>query len=278
MASSVRPESPQQTSNEGGAKENKDKTSPQPNEGTTKASTGTTPTGTTVPATPTANNEGDKKQGNLAAEKVLSVSANLAKLLPSGAVLVFQTLSASFTNQGTCETANKWLSALLVGFLTTACIFLTFTDSIFYNNKTYYGVATASRLRIFAVSKREEKELLRVLRRDLVERRLKPLDWVHAVFTAIVFISIAMGDVGLQKCFFPDLDEPHMKNVKEVLRNAPLGLALLSSFVFMIFPTTRHGVGFDNNNRYENRNKGAQEATDKSKSGDIEAPGSMSNK
>jgi hypothetical protein len=40
-----------------------------------------------------------------------------------------------------------------------------------------------------------------------------------------------------------------MKNVKELLRNAPLGLTLLSSFVFMIFPTRRRGVGFDNGGR-----------------------------
>ncbi|RLN12157.1 hypothetical protein C2845_PM09G10780 [Panicum miliaceum] len=214
-------------------------------------------------------------KGNLAAEKVLSVSANLAKLLPSGAVLVFQTLSASFTNQGSCNTANKWLSALLVGFLTAACIFLTFTDSIIHDNRIYYGVALPGRLKVFALSRAEERRLLRVLKKDLVERRLKTLDWVHAFFTAIVFLSIAMGDVGLQKCFFPDLDSPNMRNVKELLRNAPLGLALLSSFVFMIFPTTRHGVGFDNGSRHpvdEQQSKDGAKAADKSSSkpGDIE--------
>ncbi|CAL5052504.1 unnamed protein product [Urochloa decumbens] len=221
-------------------------------------------------------NDDRANKGNLAAEKVLSVSANLARLLPSGAVLVFQTLSASFTNQGSCNTANKWLSALLVGFLSGACIFLTFTDSIFHNNKIYYGVALPRRLKIFALSPKEEKVLLRVLKKDLVERRLKTLDWVHAFFTAIVFLSIAMGDVGLQKCFFPDLDSDHMKNVKELLRNAPLGLALLSSFVFMIFPTTRHGVGFENGDRRpttdEQQKKGdTAQAADKSKSGDVES-------
>ncbi|PUZ61023.1 hypothetical protein GQ55_4G237000 [Panicum hallii var. hallii] len=213
-------------------------------------------------------------KGNVAAEKVLSVSANLAKLLPSGAVLVFQTLSASFTNQGSCNTANKWLSALLVGFLTAACIFLTFTDSIVHDNRIYYGVALPGRLKVFALSRAEERRLLRVLKKDLVERRLKTLDWVHAFFTAIVFLSIAMGDVGLQKCFFPDLDSLNMRNVKELLRNAPLGLALLSSFVFMIFPTTRHGVGFDNGSRQpaaEQQRKDDPKAADKSsKPGDIE--------
>ncbi|AQK83850.1 DUF679 domain membrane protein 7 [Zea mays] len=193
--------------------------------------------------------DGKSRKANVAAEKVLSVSANLAKLLPSGAVLVFQTLSANFTNQGSCNTANRWLSGLLVAFLTAACIFLTFTDSILHKGKIYYGVALPERLNVFGLTKKEERQLLKEIGPDLRERRLKTLDWVHAFFTAIVFISIAMGDVGLQQCFVPNLDSPDMVNVKELLRNAPLGLALLSSFVFMIFPTRRRGVGFDNGER-----------------------------
>ncbi|CAN6178395.1 unnamed protein product [Urochloa humidicola] len=255
----------------------------------------TTPETQKSPVVPDSNvqrlaiisDERDNK-GNLAAEKVLSVSANLAKLLPSGAVLVYQTLSASFTNQGSCNTANKWLSALLVGFLSAACIFLTFTDSIVdkhNSNKIYYGVALPQRLKLFALSPREEKRLLRSLKKELVERRLKTLDWVHAFFTAIVFLSIAMGDVGLQKCFFPDLDSDHMKNVKELLRNAPLGLALLSSFVFMIFPTTRRGVGFDNGgdrrpttaDDEQQKKDDPTQGADKTKSGDLESQMNYSN-
>ncbi|CAD6339511.1 unnamed protein product [Miscanthus lutarioriparius] len=211
----------------------------------------TTGTGRRNDATTGSSNLGEGVADAMDAKssKVLSVSANLAKLLPSGAVLVLQTLSASFTNQGDCNVANKWLSASLVAFLTAACIFLTFTDCIVHKGKIYYGVALPRRLNVFGLTKREERELLKALRGELKERRLKTLDWVHAFFTAIVFISIAMGDVGLQKCFVPDLDSGHMKNVKELLRNAPLGLALLSSFVFMIFPTRRRGVGFDNGDR-----------------------------
>ncbi|CAN6197947.1 unnamed protein product [Urochloa humidicola] len=274
------PANPPQASNDGGTnkQEDSDKTKKEvPVTTTTTPDTQKSPVpDSNVQRLAIISDERDNK-GNLAAEKVLSVSANLAKLLPSGAVLVYQTLSASFTNQGSCNTANKWLSALLVGFLTAACIFLTFTDSIFYKNKIYYGVALPRRLKIFALSPREEKQLLRELKKDLVERRLKTLDWVHAFFTAIVFLSIAMGDVGLQKCFFPDLDSDQMKNVKELLRNAPLGLALLSSFVFMIFPTTRHGVGFDNGDRRpttadeQQKKDDPTQGADKAKSGDIEA-------
>ncbi|KAG2605913.1 hypothetical protein PVAP13_4NG153000 [Panicum virgatum] len=251
-------ENPQGTSNNArAANATSDPTPPTDSQGTGGKVNSKPPTKTDDPASsnltsgvdiPPGRDDRDNK-GNLAAEKVLSVSANLAKLLPSGAVLVFQTLSANFTNQGSCTTANKWLSALLVGFLTAACIFLTFTDSIVHANKIYYGVALPRRLKIFALSREEERRLLKDLKKDLVERRLKTLDWVHAFFTAIVFLSIAMGDVGLQKCFFPDLNSDENKNLKELLRNAPLGLALLSSFVFMIFPTTRHGVGFDNGSR-----------------------------
>ncbi|KAG2611249.1 hypothetical protein PVAP13_4KG134300 [Panicum virgatum] len=269
-------ENPQGTSNnERAASATSDPTPQTGKEGTGKVNSkatktdGPASTGSNIPSGVGILPGRDDNKGNLAAEKVLSVSANLAKLLPSGAVLVFQTLSASFTNQGSCNTANKWLSALLVGFLTAACIFLTFTDSIVHANRIYYGVALPRRLKIFALSQAEERRLLKVLKKDLVERRLKTLDWVHAFFTAIVFLSIAMGDVGLQKCFFPNLDSPNMNNVKELLRNAPLGLALLSSFVFMIFPTTRHGVGFDNSSRQpaddkQQKKDDDQKAADKS--------------
>lgn len=174
-----------------------------------------------------------------ATDKVLSVSANLAQLLPTGSVLAFQSLSASFTNQGECYRSNFWLSLSLVIFLTASCIFFAFTDSIIYKGKVYYGVAMPDRLNLFNLSKKEEKELFPDLHPDLRKRCLKTLDWVHAFFTAVVFLTVAASDVGLQRCFFPHASE----DAKQLLKNMNLGMTVLSSFVFMIFPTTRSGIG-----------------------------------
>lgn len=70
--------------------------------------------------------------------------------------------------------------------------------------------------------------------------RIRPMDYVHAFFTAVVFLTVAFSDVGLQNCFFPNASA----NTSELLKNLPLGMAFLSSFVFIIFPTKRKGIGY----------------------------------
>ena len=66
---------------------------------------------------------------------------------------------------------------------------------------------------------------------------------MHAFFAAVVFLMVAFSDVGLQNCFFPDAN----RNTEELLKNLPMGMAFLSSFVFIIFPTKRKGIGFSDN-------------------------------
>uniref|UniRef100_A0A0E0MLT9 Uncharacterized protein n=1 Tax=Oryza punctata TaxID=4537 RepID=A0A0E0MLT9_ORYPU len=176
----------------------------------------------------TESDEARAHAANVATDKVMSVSANLAQLLPTGSVLAYQSLSASFTNQGDCFRANRWLSLCLVVFLSASCIFFAFTDSVLYKGK-------AQPLQ----PEQEEQKLFQDLKPELDKRGLGYIDVVHAIFSAVVFLSVAFSDVGLQKCFFPNAG----KNDKELLKNLPLGMAVLSSFVFMIFPTKRRGIG-----------------------------------
>uniref|UniRef100_A0A0D3HTU0 Uncharacterized protein n=1 Tax=Oryza barthii TaxID=65489 RepID=A0A0D3HTU0_9ORYZ len=155
-------------------------------------------------------------------------AANVAtdKLLPTGTVLAYQSLSASFTNQGECFRANRCLSLGLVVFLSATCVFFAFTDSVLYKGKVYYGFALPTRLNLFNLNKKEEQKLFKDLEPELDKRDLGYVDFVHAFFSAV-------------KCFFPNAG----KNDKELLKNLPLGMAVLSSFVFMIFPTNRRGIG-----------------------------------
>ena len=51
------------------------------------------------------------------------------------------------------------------------------------------------------------------------------------------FHTMAFSDVGLQNCFFPD----GSRNTQHLLKNLPLRMAFLSSFVFIIFPTKKEG-------------------------------------
>nr|CAB3492172.1 unnamed protein product [Digitaria exilis] len=189
--------------------------------------------------TPESDDDTGKTEGKTT-DKVLSSSANLLQLLPTGPVLAFQTLAASFTNQGKCYHSNLILTAGLVTFLGATCIFSSFTDCVTdRNGKVRKGVALPSQLHIIGLSKKEERELFdhSLLR----EKKLKVIDWVHAFFTAVVFLTIAFSDVGLQNCFFPKADD----DARQLLKNLPLGMAVMSSFVFIIFPTTRKGIGFD---------------------------------
>ncbi|KAG0513636.1 hypothetical protein BDA96_10G119200 [Sorghum bicolor] len=174
------------------------------------------------------------------ADKVMASASNLAQLLPTGTVLAYQALSPSFTNHGACTAANQWLTAVLVGVLAGFSLFFSFTDSVVgRDGKLYYGVATPRGFNVFNFSGEEEERewALGQLRR----LRLRPLDYVHAFFAAVVFVTVAFSDVGLQKCFFPGAGE----NTNELLKNLPLGTAFLSSFVFLIFPTTRKGIGYN---------------------------------
>ncbi|KAF7081342.1 hypothetical protein CFC21_085295 [Triticum aestivum] len=175
---------------------------------------------------------------------VMSSVSNLAQLLPTGTVLAYQALSPSFTNHGKCESSNQWLTGALVAVLTVSCLFFAFTDSVVgrRDGKLYYGFATLRGFNVFNFSSEEERQEWNDL--DQFRRlRLRPLDFVHAFFAAVVFLTVAFSDVGLQNCFFPDAS----RNTEELLKNLPMGMAFLSSFVFIIFPTKRKGIGFTDN-------------------------------
>ncbi|XP_044955319.1 protein DMP10-like [Hordeum vulgare subsp. vulgare] len=172
-------------------------------------------------------------------DRVMSSVTNLAQLLPTGTVLAYQALSPSFTNHGKCETSNQWLTVALVAVLTVMCLFFSFTDSIVgRDGKLYYGVATPRGLNVFDFSSKEERQ--EWSGDELRSLHLRPLDFVHSLFAAVLFLTVAFSDVGLQDCFFPDAG----RNAQELLKNLPLGMALLSTFVFTIFPTKRKGIGF----------------------------------
>ncbi|CAO2173638.1 unnamed protein product [Urochloa humidicola] len=175
-----------------------------------------------------------------ATDKVMTSAANLAQLLPTGTVLAYQALSPSFTNHGNCAASNRWLTAVLVAVLAAFSLFFSFTDSIVgRDRKLYYGVATPHGFNVFNFSGEEEEREWAL--GELRKLRLRPLDYVHAFFTAVVFLTLAFSDVGLQRCFFPNAGV----NTSELLKNLPLGTAFLSSFVFLIFPTKRKGIGYN---------------------------------
>ncbi|KAM3295448.1 hypothetical protein ACQJBY_038001 [Aegilops geniculata] len=174
------------------------------------------------------------------ADKTLSSASDLLKLLPTGTVLAFQALAPSFSNNhGVCHAANRCLVQALVGGCAASCVLLSFTDSLVgRDGRLYYGAATFGGFYPFNFTgTRAERD---AVFKDLSRFRVTPMDFVHAVVSALVFLAVAFADAGIQGCLFPDAGT----DTRELLVNLPVAAGFLASMVFMIFPTTRKSIGY----------------------------------
>ncbi|CAL4948808.1 unnamed protein product [Urochloa decumbens] len=181
-------------------------------------------------------------------DKTLASVANLAKLLPTGTALAFQALSPSFTNRGACLPSNRYLTAALLYLCVLSCVFFSFTDSfVGGDGKLYYGLATAKGFLVFNYAgdtgdddEGDAERRRQVFNNNLRRLRIRWVDYVHAVFSAVVFLSVAFSDAAVHSCFFPHSGD----NVDQMLTNLPLGVGFFSTIVFLVFPTTRKGIDY----------------------------------
>ena len=178
-------------------------------------------------------------KGKSPVDKTLSGASDLLKLLPTGTVMAFQALAPSFTNHGVCHTANRYLVLALIGACALSCVLLSFTDSLVgRDGRLYYGAATLGGFYPFNFTgTRAERD---AAFKDLSRFRVTPMDLVHAVVSALVFLAVAFADAGIQSCLFPDAGT----ETRELLVNLPVAAGFLASMVFMIFPTTRKSIGY----------------------------------
>ncbi|KAK3129339.1 hypothetical protein QOZ80_6BG0478030 [Eleusine coracana subsp. coracana] len=161
-------------------------------------------------------------------------TAELAKHLPTGAVLAFEVLSPFFTNSGKCADVNRVMTWWLVGLCAVACFFLCFTDSFLDAKGTVrYVMATRSGLWVIDGTPPPPPEIA-------VTYRLKFIDFFHAVLSLIVFLSVAGFDRNVTACFDPFMSS----DIRQVLNAVPLAGGLVGTTLFATFPSTRHGIGF----------------------------------
>ncbi|XP_058082136.1 protein DMP2-like [Magnolia sinica] len=185
---------------------------------------------------------------SIAVDRTLASAANLIKLLPSSTIFAFQAISPSFSNHGTCYTSNKYLTSLLIALCAISCCFFCFTDSfIGLDGKLYYGLATFKGFCVFNETNSERWDKNMPLK-DLKRFQIRWIDYVHAFFSVVVFMTFAFSDSGVQLCFFKNAGPDE----KTLLVNLPLGAAFLSSVIFLIFPTSRKGIGYSNMNSMTN--------------------------
>ncbi|XP_015060040.1 protein DMP7-like [Solanum pennellii] len=178
----------------------------------------------------------DKPQ-KTAAQKVIrktfKKTAILSNLLPSGSVLAFQILSPVITHEGQCHsTISHSMTLILLGICAISCFFLCFTDSFRdERGKVRYGLATFRGLWIIDGSSPPE---------DVEKYKLKFIDFFHAFLSILVFCAVAAFDQNVMKCLYPS---PSL-DAQEILAILPMVVGVICTFLFVVFPTTRHGIGF----------------------------------
>ncbi|KAJ4781827.1 hypothetical protein LUZ62_066084 [Rhynchospora pubera] len=166
--------------------------------------------------------------------KAFKSTADLAKHLPTGSVLIFQILSPVFTNQGECDDVNRDMAKWLIIICCLTVFFLNFTDSfIDSGNNVRYVVATFNGLWVIDGSTPPDPEVAKMY-------SIKFIDFLHAVMAVMVFASVALFDNNIESCFYPVMSY----DTRQILTVVPLATGLIGSALFVVFPSTRRGIGF----------------------------------
>ncbi|XP_078158752.1 protein DMP3-like [Carex rostrata] len=168
-------------------------------------------------------------------QQLLTSTANLANLLPTGTLLAFQLLTPVFTHNGSCDHVTYQLTRGLLALLACSCFLASLTDSWRspQDGQVYYGLATRGGMWLFNYSADYPPT-------DLSKYKLKFIDLIHAVLSVLVFGAVALRDKNVISCFYPNPGQ----ETQEVLDIIPLSIGVLCSLLFVVFPTRRHGIGY----------------------------------
>ncbi|GAA0166316.1 hypothetical protein LIER_40168 [Lithospermum erythrorhizon] len=180
--------------------------------------------------------EATQKTGKQSAvNKTCSSASHLANLLPTGTLLSFQLLSPIFSNLGECDAMSRGLTGTLVSICALSCFLASFTDSLKdETGKVSYGFATLNGLWIIDGSPTTLPPAM------ATKYKLKFVDFVHAFMSLLIFLALSLFDKNVINCFFSDIPQIIL-NINSVL---PVGIGLISCYIFVNFPTTRRGIGF----------------------------------
>lgn len=75
---------------------------------------------------------------------------------------------------------------------------------------------------------------------DLSKYRLNRMDVVHALLSLSVFVAVALRDKNVVRCFYPMPGN----DAQQMLDVVPVAIGFVSSLLFVLFPTKRHGIGY----------------------------------
>ncbi|KAK4402996.1 protein DMP9 [Sesamum angolense] len=185
-------------------------------------------------STPLPSNAGRKRRAVASGvQKTLSKTSLLANFLPTGTLLTFEMVLPSVYANGECSPVTTHMIYSLLGLCTLSCFFFHFTDSFRGpDGKVYYGFVTLKGLAVFKTGLGVE-----VPKDDRYKIGLS--DFVHALMSVLVFVAIAFSDHRVAGCVFPG----NAAELDEVMQSFPLMVGIICSGLFLVFPTTRYGIG-----------------------------------
>ncbi|KAL6567704.1 hypothetical protein OROGR_001372 [Orobanche gracilis] len=187
-----------------------------------------------IPLPPTSGGGGRRRRAVASGvQKTLSKTSLLANFLPTGTLLTFEMVLPSIYATGECSPVTTHMIYSLLGLCTLSCFFFHFTDSFRGpDGRLYYGFVTPRGLAVFKTGLGVD-----VPRDDKFKVGLS--DFVHALMSALVFVAIALSDHRVTGCVFPG----HAAALDEVMQSFPLMVGIICSGLFLVFPTTRYGIG-----------------------------------
>lgn len=161
---------------------------------------------------------------------ILSGTARLNVLLPTVSILAFSIFAPLLTDDGECNTLNRWLMAIFLAILAVSCVFFTLTDSFrTATGRLCYGVATLRGIWTFNGGRKKP--------RVPSDFRMRWGDVFHVSLSLVSFLAFAGLHQDVVKCYYPGLP-------RKVTNTLPLVVGFVVSVLFVVFPSKRRGIGY----------------------------------
>ncbi|KAJ7550707.1 hypothetical protein O6H91_07G113400 [Diphasiastrum complanatum] len=153
----------------------------------------------------------------------------VTKRMPTGTLLAFNIFQSASLPTGACGLTQKIYTGSLLGFWGIASFVLAFTDSYRApDGKVYYGIATWSGLWTAQI---------KLSAKESAPYKLTARDFAHATLSVVVFFVSSLSSDDVVGCFFPGMP-------KVVAKSSPALTSLISTLMFIFFPSTRHGIDY----------------------------------
>ncbi|XP_031497067.1 protein DMP6-like [Nymphaea colorata] len=161
---------------------------------------------------------------------ILSGTARLNVLLPTATILGFTIFAPLATNDGSCGTLNRWLTAIFLGFCVLSCAFFTLMDSYrTVSGRICYGVATIHGIWSLSGGRRKPA--------DPSAYRLRLSDLFHVTLSIVAFLAFASSHNDVAACYYKAMP-------RKVTNVVPLVFGFVISLLLVMFPSKRKGIGY----------------------------------